>query len=395
MVFRAGALPLGYPFGMDLRSIGCPPELLAQREAWRAAGLTLARVSSEHRDAHDVLTEDGPVVGRMAGRYRHRVRSAVDRPAVGDWVLVQVPAGGGVSIIQEILPRRSSFIRKAAGVRTEAQMLAANLDLVFVLSNQQVPLSRHALERYLMLIQPLDVQAVVLLNKSELVEEPLRGCDELARALPGLRIHAISALHGRSPGVEDGGEVVRQYLDGRLTGAVLGPSGAGKSTLVNRVMGTDAMATGAVRAADGQGRHTTVHRQLMLVPTGGVLIDTPGMRGVQPWDEEDGVAANFADIEELALSCHYRSCSHGGESGCAVQASVAAGTLDPVRLEDYSMLVKEASTLSRKKREQAHVDEKKRQKRAHRTARMAAEQRTNRNSSFDLADPEPGKRRRR
>lgn len=378
---------------MDLKSIGCPPDLLDQRDAWQAEGLTLGRISSEHRDSHDVLTELGPVLGRMSGRYRHRVRSAVDRPAVGDWVLMQLPPGGGPAVIQEVLPRRTSFVRKAAGVRTEAQMLAANLDLVFVLSNQQAPLSRHAIERYLMLIQPVDVQPVVLLNKSELVADPMRIAGELALALPGLRIHAISALRGQSEGVEDGAEVVRRYLDGRLTGAVLGPSGAGKSTLVNRVMGTEAMATADVREADGQGRHTTVHRQLMVVPTGGVIIDTPGMRGLQPWDEEEGVAANFADIEELALECHFRSCRHGGEGGCAVQAAVAAGTLEAVRVEDYTMLAKEAITLSRNKKEQAHVDEKKRQKRAHRSARMVSQQRGDRNSSFNLNEPEPGDRR--
>ena len=334
------------------------------------------------------------MTGRLSGRYRHRVRSALDRPAVGDWVLMQVSADGGTAVIQEVLPRRTAFVRKAAGARTRAQMLAANLDLVFVLSNQQAPLGRHALERYLMLIQAIDVQPVVLLNKSELVEDPLRSAEELALALPGLRIHAISALRGRSAGVEDGADVVRAYLDGHLSGAVLGPSGAGKSTLVNRVMGTEEMATAAVRAADGQGRHTTVHRQLMVVPTGGVLIDTPGMRELQPWDEEEGVAANFADIEELALRCRYRSCRHGDESGCAVQASVAAGTLEALRLEDYRMLAREAVALSRTKREQAHVDEKKRQKRAHRTARMVAENRSDRNSSFDASEPEPGGRRR-
>jgi ribosome biogenesis GTPase len=379
---------------MNLQSIGCPADLLARCAAWCADGLTLGRVSTEHRDSHDVLTELGPVLGKLSGRCRHRVRSAVDRPAVGDWVLMQVPDGGGTAIIQEVLPRRTAFVRKATGVRTEAQMLAANLDVVFVLSSQQAPLGRHAIERYLMLMHPVDVLSVVLLNKSELVEEPLRRADELARALPGLRIHAISALGGQSAGVEDGADVVRAYLDGRLTGAVLGPSGAGKSTLVNRVMGAEAMATAAVRATDGQGRHTTVHRQLLVVPTGGVIIDTPGMRELQPWDEEEGVAANFADIEELALRCHYRSCRHGGESGCAVQAAVAAGELEALRLEDYTMLANEAVALSRTKRDQAHVDEKKRQKRAHRTARMVAEKRSDRNSSFDLSEPDPEDRRR-
>ena len=379
---------------MNLEAIGCPADLLERREAWRAEGLTLGRVSSEHRDSHDVLTEAGQVLGRLSGRYRHRVISAIDRPAVGDWVLLQLPAGGGAAVIQEVLPRRTAFVRKAAGVRVEAQMLAASLDVIFLLSNQQSPLGRHAIERYAMLIQPVDVKLVLLLNKSELVDDPLRSAGELALALPGLPIHAVSALCGQSAGVESGADVVRAYLDGRLTGAVLGPSGAGKSTLVNRVIGTDALATAAVREWDHQGRHTTVERQLMVVPSGGVLIDTPGMRGVQPWDQEEGVAANFEDIEELALRCHFRSCRHESESACAVQAAVAAGELEALRLEDYRLLAREAAALSRAKGEQARDDDRKRRKRALRTARMVAEGRSDRNSSFDLSEPARGERRR-
>lgn len=295
--------------------------------------LVPARVAVEHRGSYLALAADGERRLTLAGRLRHAAATRLDLPAVGDWV-----AARG-DVIEHVLPRRSAFVRQAAGARTDAQVVAANIDLAFVVTSPNEDFSPRRVERYAIAIWDAGATPVVVLNKADLCGDgalaPL--LDELAAAAPGCAVVAASALAG------DGVDALRAALRPGATAVLVGSSGVGKSTLINAVLGRDQQATAAIRASDGTGRHTTTHRELIPIPdTGACLIDTPGMRELQLWTDGDaGMAAAFDDVEALAAQCRFRDCGHGDEPGCAVRDGV-----DEDRLAAYFKL----------QRERAHQD---------------------------------------
>jgi ribosome biogenesis GTPase / thiamine phosphate phosphatase len=305
-----------------------------------------ARVSAQHRGGYDVLTEGGELRVHLAGRLRHEATSAADLPAVGDWVALREET------IQAVLPRRSTFTRKAAWAPTEAQVLAANLDTVFVVSALDGDFNLRRLERYLTLAWESGATPVLVLTKADLCDDPLAALLEAEQVAFGVSAHVVSNVTG------EGLDELIPYLAPAKTVALLGSSGVGKSTLANRLLGEELQATKEI-AEDGRGRHTTTSRQLLRLPGGALLVDTPGLREIQLWDADDGIQEAFADVDEIAADCRFRDCAHMREPGCAVQAAIDEGRLPRERLQSYRALQRELRRLAAKQDVRLRSDERK------------------------------------
>jgi len=315
-----------------------------------APGIQPARVSLEHTHIYRVLSPDGERLARVAGRLRHAASGRADFPAVGDWVVLEVPEGDGDARIRAVLPRTSRFSRRAAGDPTEEQVVAANIDVVFLVSGLDGDFNPRRIERYLVTAWESGATPVILLNKADLVDDAGEVAREVGALAQGVPVHAISAKAGAEM------DAVRAYLTPGRTAALLGSSGVGKSSIANALLGEQRLRTHDVRASDSRGRHTTTGRQLVLVPGGGVLIDTPGMRELQLWETGEAVAGAFADVESIAENCRFRDCRHTAEPGCAVIAAVAAGMLPAVRLESFRKLQDEQTYQARQQDERSRLE---------------------------------------
>jgi ribosome biogenesis GTPase len=317
-------------------------------------GLAPARVSLEHTHVYRVLTAAGEPLARVAGRLRHHASARADYPAVGDWVAVEPDPHGGDARIHAILSRRSRFSRRAAGDATEEQIVAANIDTVFLVGGLDGDFNLRRLERYLLVALDSGASPVIVLNKADLVDEPQARAEEVRSIARNVPVHAVSC---RAPATLD---VLREHLGHGKTGALLGSSGVGKSTIVNRLVGHDLLRTRDVRESDSRGRHTSSSRQLVILPGHGVLIDTPGMRELQLWETGDAFTDAFGDIDVLAEQCRFRDCHHRTEPGCAVTAAVVAGTMPAARLASFHKLSDEQSFQARQQDQRAQLEEKRR-----------------------------------
>jgi ribosome biogenesis GTPase len=320
-----------------LEAYGWNEELAAHARAAQRPDARPGRVIRVDFSLVTVVTDDG--ITRA---------TPPDEPiATGDWVLVQ-PVGDGDAVVT-VLPRHSSFVRgdPMDGVARDAQILAANIDTVFIVHSLTNGPNLRRLERELILVYESGAQPVIVCNKADLADDfdEVDVIDEVATVAPGVDLVFTSAATGQ--GVDE----LRAYAHAPRTVALIGPSGVGKSTLVNRLVGTEVQETGAVREGDQRGRHTTTARELVLLPDGGVLLDTPGLRAVALWDADDGFARAFADIEELAAQCKFNDCAHRSEPGCAVLAAVARGELSAERLDSYLRLDQELDTAARRRDE--------------------------------------------
>jgi len=313
-----------------------------------------ARVARQEKTRYLLYGEAGELTAEVSGKLRHDAASRADLPVVGDWVVITPRPNEDTATIHAVLPRKSSFSRKQAGAITEAQVVAANVDTAFLVSGldggRNFNLAR--IERYLTLAYESSANPVIVLNKSDVCDEVERCVQDVERIALGVPIHPVSAL------TTDGLDDLRAYLTVGQTVVFLGSSGVGKSTLINSLLGDERLAVAAVRKGDHQGRHTTTWRELILLPDGGMLIDTPGMRELQMWGNEDAMRTGFQDIEALAEGCRFRDCRHRGEPGCAVKAAVADGTLDAGRLESYRKQERELAHLARKQSQKARLIEK-------------------------------------
>jgi len=284
------------------------------------------RVAAVHRGAFDVWTADGAVRSRLPGRLMH---DGLD-VAVGDWV------GLGDGLIRAVVPRRSAIVRNAAGLTTTAQTLAANVDVAFVVSSLGPDLEPRRIERYLVTIWESGASPEIVLTKADRLDDPWPLVAEVEAVALGVPVHTVSAVTGQ------GCDPLRARIQGATTAVLIGSSGVGKSTLVNRWLGDEVMTTHETREYDDEGRHTTTIRQLLALPGGGMVIDTPGLRELQLWDVGAGALdATFADVEELAADCRFGDCTHTHEPGCAVLAAVESGELAGDRLHSWRKLQRE------------------------------------------------------
>jgi ribosome biogenesis GTPase len=293
-------------------------------------GLEPGRVVTVHRGELDVYTARGIERSKMPGRL---LFDATDL-AVGDWV------GLSEGLVRAVLPRRSAIVRNAAGNASRRQTLVANVDIAFVVSSLGPDLEPRRIERYLVTIWSSGAEPEIVLTKADRLEDPWPLVAEVEAVAPGVPVHVVSAISG------DGVDRLRARIEPGKTSVLLGSSGVGKSTLVNRFAGSELMATTETRVDDDEGRHTTSHRELILLPGGGVLIDTPGLRELQLWDVAEGIDETFADIDELAAGCRFADCAHENEPGCAVLEAVENGTLDPGRLASWRKLQRELHALA-------------------------------------------------
>jgi ribosome biogenesis GTPase len=338
----------------DLSSLGYGSREETAFEPYGAAGLAAGRIGAHHRGGYVVFSELGELLGTLPGRLRSA--SAEATPAVGDWVAFRSLEGGG-ALIEAVLPRRTCFRRGRRDLArgshvAEEQVIAANVDVVLLAVDLSLPAGLRSLERYLAAAWDSGAEPVVVLTKLDLCEGVEERVAEMEAVAIGVPVYAVSAATG------EGVDPLRGLVSGNRTAALLGPSGSGKSTLVNRLLGREAQATGAVRS-DGRGRHTTTARELFLVPGGGLLLDTPGLRVLQLW-EEDGLGGAFSDVEALATRCRFSDCRHETEPGCAVREAVSSGALDAGRLESFAKLARELAYLERKGDKRAEAEERRR-----------------------------------
>ena len=338
---------------MDLHQLGWNDRFEQSIEPFRARGLVPARVAVEHRSRFHLLTTDGELHASLAGRLRLDIdEGRALSPSVGDWVAVAPPESDGPAVIHAVLPRSSTFSRKAPLLDVE-QTIAANVDVVFIITAADDDMSARRIERYLALTWQSGATPVVVISKSDLDREPAattRLVDSVALGCPVLRVSSVSG---------EGLDALRNFIPIGSTVALLGSSGVGKSTLINALLGAERQRTGEVRE-DGKGRHTTTWRELVPLPGGGLLLDTPGMRELGLWDAEEGATEAFADIAALATECRFSDCRHAGEPDCAVHSAVQSGLLDSARLESWRKLIAELASLEARHDPEARAAAKRR-----------------------------------
>ena len=343
-----------------LEGLGWGPLLETAFAPFRAEGWEPARVTIQHSRLYTVQTDAGETLAEVSGRFRHEAAEPSDFPVTGDWVAIHPPAGEGTATIHAVLPRRSGFIRKAPGDAARGQLVAANVDTVFLVMGLDGDYNPRRLERYLSLAWESGADPVVLLTKPDLCPE----APERKRALEGLGapVHVVSPKYGH------GLDALTSYLSPGRTVALLGSSGVGKSTLVNSLLGEDRFETREVREKDDRGRHTTVRRELVVLPGGGLVIDTPGLRELGLWESAE-LEAVFTDVRAVAAGCRFSDCRHEGEPDCAVNRAVAEGVLDHARLESYHKLQREMRNLKVRHDPRARLGQKRKWKSIHKAAR--------------------------
>ncbi len=323
---------------------------MQQSSAAEGKALQPARVLAQHRQSYSLWTASGEANAEVAGAFLYRA-FASDLPAVGDWVVMRQYSPADLAIITGVLPRKTRFSRKASGLAAEQQVIAANIDLAFIVCGLDHDYNLRRLERYLVAARQSGAAAVIVLNKADLCDDVASRLAEVQAIAPETAVVAISATSANAA------PTLARFIAPGQTSALIGSSGAGKSTIVNQLLGASVQPTQPTRAADSRGRHTTTHRELFFLPSGGLVLDNPGIRELQLWSEDfssallsfsprqappaSAVDQAFPEIEALAARCAFRDCSHGSEPECAVQSGLASGEIDPARWRSYLKLRRE------------------------------------------------------
>jgi ribosome biogenesis GTPase len=335
---------------MKLEDYGWTPYFAHSLEAASLAAHRIGRVFLASRDIYSLYTETGDIETQLSGRFRY---AETEWPVVGDWVLFHD------RLIAAVLPRRTRFSRRQPGARTAEQVLAANVDVVFLVSGLDRDFNPRRIERALVLAHESGASPVIVLNKADLCRDPSGAVAAMQAVAPGVPVIVTNGV------AREGLAQISTTMRRGQTAALIGSSGVGKSTLINALMGHERQRVHEVRDADSRGRHTTTHRELILLPEGWLIMDLPGLRELQLWAGEEGLGRAFVEIDQLAAGCRFRDCRHEGEPGCAVARALEEETLDPTRFRNFTKMRREAEHLEREQDTLARLEQKRRWKRIH------------------------------
>lgn len=317
----------------------------------------VGRICSEHKGGYKLYSNKGEMVATLSGRFRNNCKIQEDFPTVGDWVIFEQI--NDKAIIKSALPRKSKFSRKVAGKETQEQIIASNIDIAFIVCSLNYDFNPRRIERYLSLIWQSGATPVIVLTKTDLCNDVQNKLNQVANVAFGVNVHAINNLS------VEGIDILHEYFNGNKTVVLLGSSGAGKSSLINNLAQEKIMKVSELRSNIEKGRHTTTHKQMLILPEGGLIIDTPGIRELQLWEAGDGINQTFDDIEQIAKSCKFNNCTHTNEPDCAVQQAIEDSLLDAGRLENYLKVQKEQEYLISRQNQSAAKIEKDKWKAIH------------------------------
>lgn len=346
---------------MDMKELGWNEFFEKNFEPYKDKGLSAGRIIREHRHIYTVCCEHGHLTAELAGKIDHDAQSPADYPAVGDWVAIKVIEQENKAVIRAILPRKSKFTRKVAGRDLKEQVVAVNIDTVFLVSSLDMEFNLRRIERYLVLAWDSNAKPVIILNKIDLCHDVDRYISEIKFVAPDVPIHPVSATE------KLGLEALYEYLGSGKTVSLLGSSGVGKSTIINSILGLEQQETAPVRAEDSKGRHITTHRELILLPEGGAVIDNPGMRELHLWADAGSISRAFDDVEQIAAMCKFRDCLHDSEPECAVRQAIEDGKIPAERVANFRKLKAELRLLET--RQEQNTKAKERVKTARQTKR--------------------------
>lgn len=341
---------------MNLEKLGLDKHFIDSFRSLGKKEFEPSRIISSQSGIFTLVSEKGELKAKLSGKFKHETTDRKDFPVVGDWAVIKANYIDKTAVMHAVLPRKSAFIRKEAGKRTEAQVVAANIDIVFIVSGLDWDYNPSRIERYLAVAWESGAEPVIVLNKTDLFVDFNEVVQTVKSIAPGVPVIAVSAKD--MSGVDE----LRSHIKPGKTVAFLGSSGVGKSSLVNALLGSEIQEVREVRENDSRGRHTTRHSELFLLSEGGILMDTPGMRELQLWLEAGGLAHAFDDIELLAQQCRFADCLHDQEPGCAVKQAIVDGTLDQRRWENYLKMKDEQEHLLQRQDSKVKLDEKKRAK---------------------------------
>jgi ribosome biogenesis GTPase len=338
---------------LDLKKLGFDGWFQDRQEELCKPECCVARVTAVDRSSYLVRNEHGEVPAELAGKFVFTAESTVEYPCVGDWALVQYHDSGAHAVIHALFPRKSTLQRKAAGKKIEYQLIASNIDVAFIVQSCDHDFNVRRMERYLAVVNEGGIEPLILLSKSDLISP-----DDLEQKISEIeRVDITCRIIAFSNKTRFGVHQIRQELEEGRTYCLLGSSGVGKTTLLNHLLGREAYGTGAVRESDGKGRHTTTRRQLIVLDSGAMLVDNPGMRELGMIGAAEGIDESFSDIHELSQRCRFSDCTHVEEPGCAILAAIEDGVLSEERFRSYNKLMKESEY-----HEMSYVDKRKKDK---------------------------------